>query len=801
MHHRLLRVAWLIVEKIRVSLKHLAHTCHDAAEEDSKAAAKVEISHMTQDTVEGRQKITEEQLTHEQRQIIRHPNGHHARVLSVAGSGKTSTMAYRIKYLMKECGVSRRKIQVLMFNRDAKIQFKEKLEEVGISREQQPNVDTFHSYAYRVINAAEQVAWFGDHAELAILELRRAISTVAKKQEIDEDDLDLEDANRAISLWKGSLTPPDRAGYSGPKPQAYISIYQDFEQRRLAQNAITFDDFVPRTVTLLERDQRALLDRAGPLRYIIVDEYQDINLGQERLIELLASRGADVMVVGDDDQTIYEWRGARSEYILREFMTTFANKPHCTYHLTRSFRFGYSIAQASYNAIIHNTNRNEKLLLAHDPAEDSQITVVTEPDGNVNRHLTEEILTLVKKENVAPADIRVLGRTYAQLNSLSTEFLLQHIPFKVLGRAPFIQADECQALLNYIRVAASLDEVPNDTISRRFLNIANKPSRFLARRDLSRMLENGRSDRRSLGKLLHETTQDPTHFKNVHQQENLEDLTSVLEEIGRKISTDPEFPAGTLLDCIDQEIGLQTHYKSYYGDGEGSLVHTQNISTFKHYAHETGLNWKAFITHVDNADTTRKRPEHEWIKMTTIHSAKRLEFDYVFIPDCQEGFMPVFAESDDPSYDTKQPKREPKAAEWIENERRLFYVGITRSRKGLYIGAPAIQSTAQERQSSRFIEELELYQTQEIANELIRAARHEEGHQLAHKCRRLAAFHTIVRPVKEHYSRYFTEDVRKELSTVLLSEAERPFRYVQKYDNKSSTEKLQQKDEEMWKWI
>ena len=457
MHHRLLRVAWLIVEKIRVLLKHLAHTRHDAAEEDSKAAAKEEISPMTQDTVEGRQKITEELLTDEQRQIILHPDGHHGRVLAVAGSGKTTAMAHRIKHLMKERGVKRQQIQVLMFNHLARNQFIEKLGNLEISRAKQPHVNTFHSYAYRIVNLAEQKQWYGEHEWLGTLKLREAISAVAKQQKLDENDLSLEEAERAISLWKGSLITPCRAGYSGSDSEAYIAIYREFEERRHENNAITYDDFVPLAVDLIEGDKSMLSKHAESLRYIIVDEYQDINLGQERLIELLASRGADVMVVGDDDQTIYEWRGARSEYILREFMTSFANKPHLTYHLTRSFRFGYSIAQVSYNAIAHNTNRNEKILLAHDPKQDSQITVVstTEPGGHSNRYLADEIISLVKNRSVKPTNIKVLGRTFAQLNSLSTEFLLREIPFKVEGRAPFIEAGECQVLLDYIRVANS----------------------------------------------------------------------------------------------------------------------------------------------------------------------------------------------------------------------------------------------------------------------------------------------------------------------------------------------------------
>jgi len=744
--------------------------------------------------------------TEEQRQVIQHPDGHHGRVLSVAGSGKTMTMAFRIEHLMKERRVTKRQIQVLMFNHLARNQFMEKLAQLGISRNRQPQVNTFHSYAYRVANLKPHKQWFGEYKELADLELKRSISSVLKQHEMSEEEIDFEDAARAIDLWKGALIPPDRAGYSGPNANIYVAIYQEFEERRTEENAITFDDFVPLAVNLLTSNENALSEHAEPLRHIIVDEYQDINLGQQRLIELLASRGADVMVVGDDDQTIYEWRGARSEYILREFMETFKNKSHVTYRLSRSFRFGYSIAQTSYNVVTHNTNRNEKVLLAHDPALDSRITVVGNRSGDANRHLTTEIVSLVKKEGVSPIDIRVLGRTFSQLNSLSTEFLVHRVPFKVVGGSFFLEANECQVLLDYIRVAVSLDQPPDEMMDRRFLNIANKPGRYLARRDLLRMLQVGRDNSQSLRDLLDAVLRDRTKFARGDQKQKLEDLTSVLEEVDQKIRAAPQIRAETLLEWIDKEIKLQQHYENYYGQGEPSLVRTQNIAALKAYARHTALNWMAFIAHVDNIDTTQGRPETSWIKMTTIHRTKGLEFDYVFIPDCQEGFLPVLSDSDDPTYDKEQPKREPKAAEWIENERRLFYVGITRARKGLYIGAPEVELTEQPPEknaesrgkaraiASRFLEEMELHQTQQIANELQTAARHEEGHRLAGVCRHLAAYHQIVGTVKEKYADFFTDKVRNELAAVKLSAAERPFTYKQRYIGRIPKKEPKQKD-------
>lgn len=755
-------------------------------------------------------------LTDEQEQIIRHVDGHHARVLAVAGSGKTTTMAHRIIHLMDNRGVKKHQIQVLMFNRLASEEFVGKLSELGLEKSRQPRVNTFHSYAYRVTNLLQKQHWFGDFEEKAVLELRKTIDRVTRTLELNEDESDLEEAKRAISLWKGELIPPSRAGYCGPNGKAYVKIFQDFEEQRHMQNAITFDDFVPFTVEMLKNNDRALEKHAKPLRYIIVDEYQDVNFGQERLIELLASRGADVMVVGDDDQTIYEWRGARSEYILREFKATFDTKPHSDYSLTRSFRFGYEIAQASYNVITHNSNRTEKVLLAHIPTLESHISLIPpspEVGGHVNLHIAEELIGLVNDRDVKPSEIKVLGRTFAQLNSITTEFLLKKVPFVLEGRAPFVKAGECRVLLDYIIVAKNLDEVPGKNLVPRFLNIANKPTRYLRRATLTSMLQASRSKGESLKESLWESTQNATHQWSENQRKTLEHLLFVLEEIGRKISISPDIRAGELLEWIDNEVKLQDHYKSYYGKGEPSLTRTENITAFQQYARHSGLNWHQFISHINNMDTTQGMDNEDCVSMTTIHRTKGLEFEYVVIPDCFEGFMPVFSENDDPTYDRSNSHRKPRSAEWIENERRLFYVGMTRAKKGLLIGGSDESSNtrkaANEAQSkrigSRFLEECEFDPTSEIGGEVVAAANRKDGHELIEKCRQYSAYHKIVGVIKQYYSRHFSNTVQDDLAKVQLSAAERPFEYKRSYSNtegkRKSERKSQKKKGKRWPHI
>ena len=189
-------------------------------------------------------------VTTEQEAVIRHPLGRHARVLAVAGSGKTMTMAFRIKYLIEEQNVAPSSIRVLMFNKLARVQFQERLAEIGIPRKHHPPVDTFHSFSYRLIRQmmdarvipASVEFWTDGRGERIWLYTNIAITNLERSKVIPPSTVDPEEAMQAISLWKGSLIPPRRAGYRGNE---YIPlVYAEYEKLRLRKNALTFDDFV-----------------------------------------------------------------------------------------------------------------------------------------------------------------------------------------------------------------------------------------------------------------------------------------------------------------------------------------------------------------------------------------------------------------------------------------------------------------------------------------------------------------------------------------------------------------------------
>lgn len=205
------------------------------------------------------------QLTPEQQQVIAHPEGCHGKVLAVAGSGKTTTMAHRILHLIQQ-GAHPSQIQVLMFNRLARDQFVASLQRLGLGEGQQPPVNTFHSYAYRLFNTQGYRMWVGDTEDLDHLCLRKAKTSVERRMCLHDDVIDLDIARQAIDLWKGSLIPPSRAGFRGARAEAYVALYDEYETLRQQDNAITYADFVPLAVLALEGSSHLLREKAGSVR-------------------------------------------------------------------------------------------------------------------------------------------------------------------------------------------------------------------------------------------------------------------------------------------------------------------------------------------------------------------------------------------------------------------------------------------------------------------------------------------------------------------------------------------------------
>jgi len=561
--------------------------------------------------------------TPEQEAIIQHPLGKHARVLAVAGSGKTTTMVDRVRHLVMDLNQDPRRIRVVMFNRLAREDFDQKLEKEIFEVGKRPTVLTFHSLALQLrLEAAKQglldqgtELWIGDREELALIWMHRAIDSLLHEGAVDGDE-DAGDALDAVGLWKASLIPPHRAGHRTSLDLPLI--YRRFEELREQQHALTFDDFVPKAMELMDSHPGFRRQWTNKLDHLIVDEYQDINYGQEALIRLLAGERADVLVVGDDDQTIYEWRGARPYYILQGFKEDFANKETIDYPLSHSFRFGPLVAQAAYNTIGFNRQRAPKPLAAHDVLQHTGITILTdesEQPTEVAAGMAEEIGVLVRKQQVLPKQIGVLARTFLQLEGLQMVCVDRRIPFRVLGMGPFFERDENRTLVDYIRLALVLD-APADSMKpwrpakdepegeepaqartpgrfrrpivhgptgeaiRTVLAVANTPSRRLPRTALRRAVETGFEKGLTVGQSLGTLVDPKDSPLRAEQREEMQTWLGFLSRIAERVAAAPALQAHEMLAWIVDHTDYEKHSTHYYGEGMASF---ERITSFRNF--------------------------------------------------------------------------------------------------------------------------------------------------------------------------------------------------------------------------
>lgn len=735
-------------------------------------------------------------LTSEQLAVVHHPQGRHAHILAVAGSGKTSTLVYRVRHLVQEAHVSRDAIQVLMFNRLARRQFSERMDQAEVPRARQPKVDTFHSFAFRFIQdmtrrgllPATLDHWIDDREEFGRFNLHRVINDLEKRRVIPPDSVDPEEAMEVIQLWKGSLIPPERAGYRG---NPYLGrVYAAYEELRNKLNALTYDDYIPTTVRLLEKNPSVRQEYSAHLRHIIIDEYQDVNYGQQRLIELLAGHQADLMVVGDDDQTIYEWRGARPNYIIREFQSVFNNKPFNLYHLSHSFRFGPVIAQAAFNLIRFNTDRAPKPLVAHFPEKEAAIHLIESPPKQRQagvKQLGDQIVNLVKQQQVDPRQIAVLGRMYAQLSGIQAEFLSRGVPFRVEGQQPFYNRHEVNVLLNYLRLAQVFYQPITPDAERLVLSVANVPSRMLARREVEQLIHAAGLRGYSPAKALDRALADPASLFTRTQKERIQDWINAMERASLTLRKQADVPAHLLLEQLVVWLDFLSHFDNYFGKGEASFDRKQSIENFLEYSKTSAMPAAAFLDHIAKLDTTRGAPPEQQIVLTTVFRTKGLEYDYVFIPDCIEGYMPCLYETGSRVYDLTGQIQEPEPSEALENERRLFYVALTRARRAVFIATAAFGAALSGEKAakpSRFLDELQLAPTLDVMGAVQRLASGQPtaAAELEHAVRRHPGARAVLSSLVDGYLGRLDHPVLTgQIAALVAQGKEHPFRYRYAY--------------------
>lgn len=644
-------------------------------------------------------------LTPEQQAVITHTEGH-ARVRAVAGSGKTTTLVERVVYLLKQ-GVHPARLLVVMYNKAAREDFIRKLtqrvSEIQKSEGQQlamPDVRTFHSLGHRLTQTfcrwgllqsrqLQQEEWMVDRLT------RQALTALAEKQGaeiqpwLEEDALDA--FKSFCTLVKSGLDDPQLVFETldaGSSQKHFPAAFEQLETLLDDQRLMFFDDLLWRPLKLLQQQPELVTRLQGYLDHLIVDEYQDINEVQQALLKALAG-AARVMVVGDVDQCIYEWRGARPEYMLRRFQQDFQQVTD--YPLTHTFRFGHGLALTANQAITHNQERPSQITLAADGTSTTELQ-----QGQGASWLLQQLDTWQSKHPQGRA--AVLVRSWSQSLDVQLELLKAHRPFLLARQEHFIfNRPQIRGLLAYARLALHSQEgvqinFQHPDAQQDFLQLLSFPTLYLTEPERHTLLQ---ARIRGAEALADAVGQLPSG-----KARRVSKRFQILQKLAKKAGSLK--PAAFIQRTLQETEALEQIRKSA-SSKESADEALRLIEGLRRYAEKSPTTdlgeWIAELEQARQEGSAHQAASAgAQVVILTVHAAKGLEWDWVGVYGLNEGDFPYTS-----GFSRLTPAEE-------EAERRLFYVAITRARHWLVLARSENAS-----QPSRFLQEAAIDDASQLA--------------------------------------------------------------------------------------
>ena len=584
-------------------------------------------------------------------------------ILAGAGSGKTTVLVNRIAYIIETKNIRPYNIMAITFTNKAANEMKERVSRVIGDLSQDMWLCTFHSACVRILRS--HIALLGFNNDFVIYDTgdtKTVLKECYKELNIDEKNYPFRSVAAAISSAKDNMQSPEifcavnSADYRKIKIGEIYTLYQ---KKLKANNAVDFDDILFFAVQVLSENPQVLAKYQERFQYIMVDEYQDTNNAQYMLISMLASKHENICVVGDDDQSIYKFRGANIQNILN-FEDTFADTT--VIKLEQNYRSTSTILDAA-NAVIHNNReRKNKSLWTENGQGDKIKTHIGYNERDEAVYIANEIEKLHQK-GTSYSDIAILYRTNAQSRVIEDLLLRSAIPYKVVGGLRFYDRKEIKDIVAYLRLIHN----PNDSIS--LQRIINEPKRGIGKTTLDKISEiasdfdlssfevaryaNQYSElSRSAVKLVEFCDMITSLQKSMHTMPIKDFVEKVMNDTGytAALITENTVESKTRIDNLGEFLSAISEYEK--------SEENPTLSGF--------LENVALISDLDGYDE-----DEEVCVLMTIHSAKGLEFPVVYLSGMEEGLFPS--------------ARSMNTAEDLEEERRLCYVAITRAKKHLYI--------------------------------------------------------------------------------------------------------------------
>lgn len=631
-------------------------------------------------------------LNEPQREAVLHTDGP-LLILAGAGSGKTRVLTHRIAYLIDERGVNPWNILAITFTNKAAEEMRQRVDSLVSFGAESIWVSTFHSACVRILRRfIDRLGYDNRFTIYDTDDQKTLMKEVCRKVDIDTKVYKERNLLAAVSSAKNEMILPDEfeLNAGGDFGQLKIAkVYREYEAQLKANNALDFDDLLVKTVQLLETQPDVLEYYQERFRYIMVDEYQDTNTVQFRLVRLLAGKYRNLCVVGDDDQSIYKFRGANIRNIL-DFEHEFPDA-HVV-RLEQNYRSTGNILNAANGVIRNNRNRKEKTLWT-DNGDGEKIQLRQfDTAFDEAEYIAEDIKKEVQ-EGASYNDSAVLYRTNAQSRLFEEKFIAMNIPYKIVGGINFYARREIKDLLAYLK---TVDNGQDDLAVRRIINV---PKRGIGLTTINRIQES--ADEREIG--FYEALLAPElipgvgrsaskldsfaalieYFKGQTEKESITDLLrEIIEKTGyvESLEAEDKVEAESRIENIDELVNKAAAYEEDCQDrGEEA-----SLSGF--------LEEVALVADIDSLDE-----DQDYVVLMTLHSAKGLEFPHVYLAGMEDGLFPSYMTitSDD--------------NEDLEEERRLCYVGITRAEEKLTLTCARrrmVRGETQFNKMSRFIKEI-----------------------------------------------------------------------------------------------
>ncbi len=602
-------------------------------------------------------------LNPEQRKAVETTEGP-VLILAGAGSGKTRALTARVANLLEK-GVPAYRILAITFTNKAAREMRQRIDNLTGGQAGDAWVATFHSCCARILRRdIEKIGYqrtfsiYDDDDQMSV------IKELLKKHDIDDKALPPREVKAKVSDAKNKLLSPDEWFQQSAKDRRCMQIsdiYREYEQRLKAANALDFDDLLVKTLELFTMHPPVLEAYQDRFHYIHVDEYQDTNYAQYMLVRLLAGERRNLCVVGDDDQSIYGWRGADIRNIL-DFEKDF---PDCAViRLEQNYRSTSNILDAANNVIAHNEGRKEKTLWT-EIAEGEKIRVFMAGDEREEAAWVCDRMNKLQQAGEKLSDMAVLYRANAQSRVLEEMLVRAAIPYRIFGGQRFYDRREVKDIIAYLRSIVN----PADDVSLR--RIINTPRRAIGDATIAELVSTAEAQ----GISLFAAMLEPPESLASRARKSVGDFADLLT---RLMALKETMPLAEFVSLLIDETKLEAQYTKE--DTEEAKGRIENIREFVGAVHEFAEKsdtptLDAFLENVALVtDLDRMEEGQQAATLMTLHSAKGLEFGVVFMVGLEQGVFP--------SYMATQEDR-------LEEERRLMYVGITRAKRQLFISYAA----------------------------------------------------------------------------------------------------------------